>query len=167
MPADPETPVPELHGIMNAELRGARHCRNSRNHLACPVRNPNHHSGRRTGVPPRAKTMSRISYDRLRPAAPDASPRARRSRGGDYHFHVSAGSGLQNRIRLPRFAAESELLVAGLRRNDHQQAASDVFLSNRDFLPALAPIGQVRADHLCKIAACPDGVCTGAPHVVI
>ena len=33
-------------------------------------------------------------------------------------------------------------------------------------LPALVPIGQVRADSLCKIATCPDEVYTGAPRVV-
>ena len=132
VPADPATPVPELHGIMNAELRGARHCPNSRNHLACPVRKPNHHSGRRTGVPLRAGTMSRISFDRLRPTAPVASPIPGRSGGGAYHSYASAGSDLQNRNRLPRLVAESELLVTGLRQNNHQQPAPDVFLSNRD-----------------------------------
>ena len=132
VPADPDTPVPELHGIMNAELRGARHGSNSRNHLVCPVRKPNHHSGGRTGVPLRAGTMSRVSFDRLRPTAPVASPIPDRSRGRAYHSHASAGSDLQNWIRLPRLVAESELLVTGLRQNDHQQLAPDVFLSNRD-----------------------------------
>ena len=132
VPADPDTPVPEIHGILNTELRGARHCQYSRNHLACPVRKPNHHRGRRIGVLQRAGTMGRISFDRLRPTAPVASPRPRRSGGGDYHFHVSAGSDLQNRTRLPRLAAVSDLLVTRLRRNDHQQPASDLSLSNQD-----------------------------------
>ena len=94
--ADPDTPVPELHGIMNAELRGAKHCPNSRNHLACPVRKPNHHSGRKTGVPLRSGTMSRISFDHLRPTAPVATLIPGRSGGGAYHSHASAGSDLQN-----------------------------------------------------------------------
>ena len=132
VPADPDTPVPELHGIMNTELRGARHCPISKNHLACPVRKPNHRSGRRTGVPLRAGTRSKISLDRLRPADPVASPIPDRSGEGDYHLHVSAGSDLPNRTRLPRLIAESELPVTELRRNDHQQRSPDVFLSNRN-----------------------------------
>lgn len=76
--------------------------------------------------------MGRISFDRLRPAAPVASPSPGCSGGGDYHFHVSAGSDLQNRTRLPCLAAESELLATGLRQNDHQQSVPDIYLSNRD-----------------------------------
>ncbi len=132
VPVDPDTPGPELHGIMNAELRGARHCRNSRNHLACPVRKPNQHNGRRIGVPLRAGTMSRISFERLRPTAPVVSPIPDRSGGGAYHSYASAGSDLQNRTRLRRLVAESEPLVTGLRQSNHQQPASDVFLSNWD-----------------------------------
>ncbi len=74
VPADPDTAVHELHGIMNAELRGARHCRNSRNHLAYPVRKRNQNRGRRIGVPLKAGTMGRTTIERLRPAVPVASP---------------------------------------------------------------------------------------------
>ena len=65
VPTDPGTPVPEFHGIMNAELHGARHFPNSQNSLACPVREPSHQRRRRTGVPLRDGTKSRISFNRL------------------------------------------------------------------------------------------------------
>ena len=65
VPADPDTLVPELHGIMNAELRGARHCPNSQNDLPCPVLEPSRHRAGRTGVPLRDGTKSRISPDRI------------------------------------------------------------------------------------------------------
>ena len=65
VPTDPDTLVPELHGIMNAELLGARHFPNSQNDLPCPVREPSCHRGRRTGVLLRDGTKSRISLNCL------------------------------------------------------------------------------------------------------
>ena len=59
------TLVSELHGIMNAEMRGARQCPNSKNDLPCPVREPSRHRGRRTGVLLRDGTKSRISLNCL------------------------------------------------------------------------------------------------------
>ena len=67
-------PPPELHRIMNTELGGARLGPNSQNHVAWPVREPNHHRRRRAGVPLRDRARSRISLNRLRPIAPSLPP---------------------------------------------------------------------------------------------
>ena len=154
VPADPDTLVSELHGIMNAELRGRETLSELKKSLGVPC--PATESAQWTKD--RRPSESRDhGQDQLRSSTAHRScclPHSRSFRRGSLSFQcvsASAGSDLQNRTRLPRLVAESELLVTGLGQNDHQQPAPDVFLSNRDpstdfrtNRPSAGPIISVR-----------------------